>query len=79
MSLVVIKRGVGSDSGANSGRDGLHSPGGPPRLPGDGPEEEEGRGPLQARQAGGHQPQAPAGQHAEDPSRGETHLVGRQL
>lgn len=79
MSLVVIKRGVGSDSGANSGWNGLHSPGGAPGVPRDGAEEEEGRGPLQARQTGGHQPQAPAGQHAEDPSRGETHLVGREL
>ena len=77
--LVVFKQGAGPDSGSHSGGYGLYSPGGAARLPGDGPEEEAGGGALPARQAGGNQSPPPARQHAQDPSGGEAHLVGRPL
>lgn len=77
--LVFTNRGVSPHSWAYSGGHGLHRPGGAGRVPRDGPEEAEGRGSLQARQAGAHLAQAAAGQHVENTPRGAAHLGGTVL
>ena len=73
-SLVFPKRRAGLDCGAHHRGNGLYCPGGPAHLPGDGEEEEEGGGPLPARQTGAYLPPAAAGHCAQGPARGEAHL-----
>ena len=72
--LVFTNRGVSPHSWANSGGHGLHRPGGAGRVPRDGPEEAEGRGSLQARQAGAHISKATVGHSVEGAPRGEVDL-----